>query len=123
MKRTRPPHSQLLLQLARAAQRLGTCRIVMTTSPPSLEAMASAGAARSLLVIGYEGEAPYAIEKAELVIANLVIEARGSARPARPNEAAALASDQAFYYLGTYKAVEMPPGEPPDAPRDPSNKE
>lgn len=93
--------------LARLARQLGATRLSLSVSDGCVAALLGAGAIRVRAVIGYEHETPYVIETAVLNLNGLDIEAHRPARPASPGEVRALQSDHAFYYLGTYKTVEL----------------
>lgn len=101
----------LLEPLAVIARLLGTERLVLRCGDGGqralLRRLLDAGGQRTRQVIGYDGERPYVIETAALPLCGLVIETPAPPRPASPGECAALASREAFLYLGSYRAVEL----------------
>ena len=103
----RPNERPLIEQLAALAGRLGAARLSLSVSDESVNALLAAGGRRSRTVIQHDDEKPYTIEKATLVLASVVLEAHRPSRPASPGEARALESDEAYFYLGNHKAVEL----------------
>ena len=101
----------LLEQLALTARLLGARRIVLRGRCNAEWALwcrlLDAGARSSRHVIAYDDERPHVIERAELMISDLVIEAHAPPRPASPGERAALDSDQAFFCIDSCRVVEM----------------
>lgn len=105
----KPANERTLIEdLARLAAELGTDRLSLSVSNECVTALLAVGACRSRTVIHYdEDEKPIVIEKAMLVLAGVVLEAYRPSRPASPGEARALESDEAYFYLGNHKAVEL----------------
>lgn len=104
--------SAVIEALAQLARQLGATRLSLSVSDRCVAALLGVGAIRVRAVIHYENEQPYAekpyvIETAVLHLNGLDIEANRPARPASPGEARALQSDDAFYYLGTFKTVDL----------------
>lgn len=97
----------LIEGLAAVAQDLGATRLSLSISDRCVAALLNAGAARVRRAIRYDDEKLYVIETATLQLAGLVIEAHRPVRPASLGEARALETNEAYYYLGTYKTVEM----------------
>ena len=108
-----PPsiHDSLLEQLAQTALQMGVERVELYGHRGRERALwrrlIDAGARHSRRIVLYAMERPYVVDRAVLTVSGLIIEASAPPRQASPTERAALFSDQAFYYLGSYRAVEL----------------
>ena len=101
----------LLAQLAREARLLEVERVELRSlrgcEPRLLRRLFAAGAQCLRLVVQYDDDQPFVIEKAVLTISGLVIEAHALPRPASPGERRALDSGEAFYCIDSCRVVEL----------------
>ena len=104
----RPASSKPLLeQLAERARQLGAACVDLGVSQACVIALLSQGATLTRAVIRYDAEEPYVVTRATLEIGSVVIVAQRPIRPASPGEARELESEEAYFYLGSYQAVEL----------------